>query len=387
VTPPVTWHETARDGAARTGILRTPHGDVATPAFMAVGTRGSVKTVDVDDLEALGAQIVLANTYHLMLRPGADVVAAVGEIQRFMGWDAPVLTDSGGYQVLSLQPKITERGLVFRSTYDGSTVDLTPEAAVAVQETLGSDIAMALDVPVALPATPEATEAAMERTLRWAARTLQARRRDDRAVFGIVQGGADPDLRARSAAATAALSVDGQGFAGFGIGGLAVGESAVERDRALVAAVPELPPSRARYVMGLGDTEGILAAVARGIDLFDCVIPTRLARHGKALTSVGDLSIKRAEFRLDAGPLDPHCACATCQRYATGYLRHLIVTKEPTGRRLLTMHNLSYTYRLMADARAAIAAGRFARFRAQVVERRRTGRGAPPGDGIRSRRR
>ncbi len=374
MTPPVAWNETAQDGAARTGVLRTPHGDVATPAFMAVGTRGSVKTVDADDLQTIGAQIVLANTYHLMLRPGADAVAAVGEIQRFMGWDGPVLTDSGGYQVLSLQPKITERGLVFRSTYDGSVVDLTPETAVAVQETLGSDIAMALDVPVALPATRRDVEAAMERTLRWATRTLQAKRRDDRAIFGIVQGGVDPELRARSAAATAALSVDGHHFAGFGIGGLAVGESAAERDRALAAVVPELPRTGARYVMGLGDTEGMLAAIARGIDLFDCVIPTRLARHGKALTSLGDLSIKRAEFRLDTEPLDPNCGCQTCRRYPTGYLRHLIATKEPTGRRLLTIHNLSYTYRLMADVRAAIAAGRFVRFRTEVEERRRMGR-------------
>jgi queuine tRNA-ribosyltransferase len=343
-------------------VLTTPHGTVATPAFMPVGTRGSVKTVDVGDLEAIGAQIVLANTYHLMLRPGAETVSALGELHGFTGWEGPILTDSGGYQVLSLQPEVEEEGVTFRSTYDGSPVLLTPERAVAVQEMLGSDIAMMLDVPVPLPSARDDAIAAMELTLRWAKRAIEAKTRDDRALFGIVQGGAEPDLRARAAAEIAAL-----GFPGFGIGGLAVGESASQRDVALAAAIPELPPDRVRYVMGLGDTEGILAAVARGVDLFDCVIPTRLARHGKALTRTGDLSIQRAEWARDDRPLDDSCTCLTCRRYSRGYLRHLHTTKEPTGNRLLTLHNLTYTFDLMAGTREAIETGRFTEFRDEVV--------------------
>jgi len=361
----VSWEQSARDGSARAGVLTTPHGTVATPAFMPVGTRGSVKTVDVGDLETMGAQIVLANTYHLMLRPGADVVAALGELHGFTAWQGPILTDSGGYQVLSLQPDVDEEGVAFRSTYDGSRVLLTPEKAVAVQEMLGSDIAMALDVPVPLPSSRDDAIAAMDRTLRWAKRAIEAKTRDDRALFGIVQGGAEADLRARAAADIAEL-----GFPGFGIGGLAVGERASQREAALVAAIPELPPDRVRYVMGLGDTEGILAAVARGVDLFDCVIPTRLARHGKALTRNGDLSIRRAEWARDERPLDEFCACLTCRRYSRGYLRHLHVTKEPTGNRLLTLHNLTYTFDLMAGIREAIEAGRFTEFRGEVLTSR-----------------
>ena len=287
----VTWDGAGTDGAARIGTMETPHGPVETPNFMPVGTRGTVKTMDVEDLKTVGAQIVLANTYHLMLRPGENVVSQLGELHGFMAWDGPILTDSGGYQVLSLKPKISEEGLIFRSTYDGARVELTPERAVAVQETLGSDIAMVLDVPVPLPSSRADAEAAMHQTMRWAERALAAKRRDDRALFGIVQGGAEPDLREQSAKDIAAL-----GFPGFGIGGLAVGETAEERDRAIDAAVPHLPQNAVRYVMGLGDTEGILAAIERGVDLFDCVIPTRLARHGKALTRTGDISIKRAEW-------------------------------------------------------------------------------------------
>jgi queuine tRNA-ribosyltransferase len=361
----VWWEETARDGEARAGTMHTPHGDVATPAFMPVGTRGSVKMVDVEDLERIGAQIILANTYHLMLRPGADIVAGLGELHGFTAWNGPILTDSGGYQVLSLEPDIDEDGLTFRSSYDGSAVRLTPERAVAVQESLGSDIAMVLDVPVPLPSPRERTVAAMERTQRWAERSLAAKTRDDRALFGIVQGGSEPDLRAQAAAEIAALD-----FPGFGIGGLAVGESRQERDRALLAAVPVLPPDRVRYVMGLGDTEGILDAVARGVDLFDCVIPTRLARHGKALTRNGDFSIRRFEWKSDERPIDAACGCVTCRRYSRGYLRHLHGTKEPTGSRLLTIHNLTYTFELLAGIRIAIETGTFEDFRAEVVAAR-----------------
>lgn len=364
----VSWTEVANDGDARTGTMRTPHGEVATPNFMAVGTRASVKTIDVEDLERLEAEIVLANTYHLMLRPGADVVSELGEIHGFMGWHGPVLTDSGGYQVLSLRPDITEEHLIFRSTYDGSTVELSPERSVAVQERLGSDIAMVLDVPVPLPASREATEHALHRTLRWAQRSKNARTRDDRALFGIVQGGADPELRALSASETASI-----GFPGFGIGGLAVGETAAERHMAIAPCIGELPTSAVRYVMGLGDTEGILDAVSQGIDLFDCVLPTRLARHGKALSRDGDISIKRAEWASDERPIEADCVCVTCRRYSRGHLRHLNRTSEPTGQRLLTLHNLTYTYRLMSDIRAAIGASTFDSFSAEVIDRRKRG--------------
>jgi len=361
----VTWTPTAVSGNARTGIMATPHGDVETPNFMPVGTRATVKTMDVEDLQTVGAQIVLANTYHLMLRPGEAVVSELGELHGFMAWNGPILTDSGGYQVLSLDPKISEDGLVFRSTYDGARVDLTPERAVAVQETLGSDIAMVLDVPVPLPSPRPAVEAAMHRTRRWAERALEAKQRDDRVLFGIVQGGAEPDLREQAAKDIAAL-----GFPGFGIGGLAVGETADERNAALDASIPHLPTDRVRYVMGLGDTEGMLAAIARGVDLFDCVIPTRLARHGKALTWHGDISIKRAEWKTDDTPLDADCSCLTCRRYARGYLRHLHTTNESLADRLLTIHNLTYTFDVMRRARAAIANDRFTEFHAEVLTAR-----------------
>jgi queuine tRNA-ribosyltransferase len=361
----VTWRQSAADRTARSGVMSTPHGDVDTPAFMPVGTRATVKTLDVEDLGEVGAQIVLANTYHLMLRPGEDVVAALGELHGFMAWPGPILTDSGGYQVLSLDPTATEDGLDFRSSYDGSAVHLSPERAVAIQERLGSDIAMTLDVPVALPAPRLSVEQAMERTRRWAERSLAAKQRDDRALFGIVQGGVEPDLREQAAKEIASL-----GFPGFGIGGLAVGEQPAERNAALEAALPHLPRSGVRYVMGLGDTEGLLAAVARGADLFDCVIPTRLARHGKALTRHGDRSIKRREWQRSAEPLDPECGCLTCRHYSIGYLRHLHTTKEPLVQRLLTLHNLTYTLDLLAGARAAIAEERFEQYRSGVLAAR-----------------
>ena len=364
------------DGDARTGVMHTPHGDVPTPNFMAVGTRATVRTLDSEDLERLGADIVLANTYHLMLRPGEDVVAGQGELHGFMAWDGPILTDSGGYQVLSLEPRITEDALVFASSYDGSEVILTPERSMHVQQALGSDIAMVLDVPVALPANRHDTERAMHHTLRWAERSKAAHTRSDRGVFGIVQGGAEPDLRAISAKETADI-----GFPGFGIGGLAVGETAEERKVALEAAIPELPTHAVRYVMGLGDTEGLLDAVARGVDLFDCVLPTRLARHGKALTRAGDISIKRVEWRDDPRPLEEDCDCVTCRRYSRSYLRHLHNTKELLGQRLLSLHNLAYTYRLMADIRDHITAGSFAEWSQDVRMRRadEQGIGDPPG--------
>ena len=368
MTVRVAWSSMTTDGRARVGILTTPHGSVPTPNFMAVGTRATVRTIDTEDLERLGADIVLANTYHLMLRPGAEIVASQGGLHGFMAWNGPILTDSGGYQVLSLEPAIAEEGLRFRSTYDGSMVDLTPERAAHIQDLLGSDIAMVLDVPVPLPSPRENVEQAMHRTLRWAARAKEAKQRDDTVQFGIVQGGAERDLRRESARETADI-----GFPGYGIGGLAVGETMVERGEAIDAVVPELPDTAIRYVMGLGDTEGMLDAIARGVDLFDCVLPTRLARHGKALTRVGDLSIKRAEWDDDPRPLEDDCPCPACRRHSRSYLRHLHRTKELTGQRLLTLHNLTYTYGLLRDARAAITDGTFDAWRTDVVDRRRQG--------------
>jgi queuine tRNA-ribosyltransferase len=368
MTHAATWTPNGGNGAARTGTLTLTHGSVATPAFMPVGTRAAVRAVDVHDLAAAGAQMVLANTYHLMLRPGAQQIADLGGLHEFMNWDGPILTDSGGYQILSLDPHIDEKGAVFKSTYDGSTVHLSPEQAVEVQQLLGPDVAMALDVCLALPAPKEDVRAAMERTLRWEERALAVHDRTDQALFGIVQGGVDSGLRAESAARTAAL-----GFAGFGIGGLSVGESAQERNRALEATIPELPPDRVRYVMGLGDTEGVLDAIARGCDLFDCVWPTRLARHGRVLTADGDFNLRRAEFAVDPRPLHAGCLCLTCRTHSRAYLRHLLTTRELSVHRALTIHNLTYTLAVLAAAREAIQAGRFDTYRLEVARRRRAG--------------
>lgn len=359
------WRSQAFDGRARAGVLTTAHGEVPTPCFMPVGTRAAVRAVDTDDLEAVGAVMILANTYHLILRPGAETVARLGGLHGFWGWDRPILTDSGGYQVFSLGPQVSETGARFRSTYDGATVDLSPEGATKKQEQLGADIAMALDVCLSLPATAGQTEEAMNLTLRWGERSLATHRRTDQALFGIIQGGAIAELRSESAARTAE-----QGFVGFGIGGLSVGESETERSLALEAVIPLLPAEKVRYVMGLGDPIGVLEAVAKGADLFDCVWPTRLARHGRVLTTVGDYNLRRAENAQDDRPLDPDCKCHTCLKHHRAYLRHLLLTNELSAFRLISLHNLAFTMRLMADARAAIQAGVFANFLAKVKKAR-----------------
>ena len=364
----VTWDLESRDGAARSGWLDTPHGRIPTPAFMPVGTRAAVKAVDSHDLSTVGAEIVLANTYHLMLRPGSSRIAAMGGLHRFMAWDGPILTDSGGFQIFSLEPEIEEGGARFRSVYDGSSVELTPEDAIRIQEELAPDIAMALDVCVGLPAPAELVEAEMERTLRWADRCLRTHTKPDQALFGIVQGGVDPDLRAKSASQTAAL-----GFAGFGIGGLSVGESREERNLALEASFAELPEGKPRYVMGLGDTDGLLEAIARGADMFDCVLPTRLARHGKVLTRHGDFSLRTAESDADDRPIDDTCPCDTCRTYSRAYLRHLVRVKELSAHRLLTIHNLRYTLDLVAAARLAVESETFSDFVAATAETRANG--------------
>ncbi len=364
----ITWEQTSSDGAARRGWLHTPHGRVETPVFMPVGTRGAVKAVDSDDLKGIDAGIVLANTYHLMLRPGSGVIERLGGLHRFMNWDRPILTDSGGFQVFSLDPLIEEEGVSFQSTVDGDPVHLTPESAVKIQEDLGADIIMVLDVCVGLPAPENVVKSEMERTLRWAERCLAAHQRPDQGLFGIVQGGVDPDLRMLSARETAQMD-----FPGFGIGGLSVGESSADRNLAVEAATSELPPDRPRYVMGLGDPEGLLDAVARGVDMFDCVLPTRHARHGKVMTATGDLNIRNQQYELDTAPLDSSCDCLTCTSYSRAYLRHLFRMKEISAMRLLSIHNLSFLTNLMRDARAAISNGRFASFHNSFTETRQPG--------------
>jgi len=364
----VSWTLQSKDGEARSGWLDTPHGRIPTPAFMPVGTRAAVKAVDSHDLVGVGAEIVLANTYHLMLRPGSSRIEALGGLHQFMAWDGPILTDSGGFQIFSLEPVIEESGARFRSVYDGSSVELTPEDAVRIQEDLAPDIAMALDVCVGLPAPADLVEAELERTLRWAERCLRAHTKSDQALFGIVQGGVDPDLRAKSAAQTAAL-----GFPGFGIGGLSVGEGRDERRLALEASFAELPGGKPRYVMGLGDTDGLLEAIARGADMFDCVLPTRLARHGKVLTRGGDFSLRNAESESDDRPIDENCVCHTCRTHSRGYLRHLVRVKELSAHRLLTIHNLRYTLDLVDAARQAIESGTFSDFVGGVAATRSSG--------------
>jgi queuine tRNA-ribosyltransferase len=368
--PAVTWTLNATDGEARSGVLQTPHGEVKTPAFMPVGTRAAVKAVDVDDLKGVDAEIILANTYHLMLRPGADLIADLGGLHGFMGWDRPILTDSGGFQIFSLDPDIDESGATFKSVYDGSLVHLSPEDAVRTQEKLGPDIAMVLDVCVGLPAPRETVELEMRRTLRWAERCLSAHQRSDQALFGIVQGGTDDELRAESAKKTSEL-----GFAGFGIGGLSVGEELIDRNRALSAAVAQLPKDKPRYVMGLGDAEGLLDAIERGADMFDCVLPTRVARHGRALSRLGDFNLNRVEFETDESPIDSECGCHTCAWHSRAYLRHLIRMRELSAHRLLTIHNLYYTLDLVARAGQAISTGSLNSFVATVKAER--GNGSP----------
>ena len=356
----------ATDGLARTGRVVTPRGSYPVPAFMPVGTRGAVKALDSGDLEGLGAHVVLANTYHLMLRPGADVVAALGGLHRFTGWSGHTLTDSGGFQVHSLKPTVDDDGVTFASVYDGSSKRLTPESAVEIQGLLGADTQMVLDVCATLPATPAALRVAVDRTADWAGRARERhrtleRRPEGQALYGIVQGGTDEILRAESAERTVALDFDG-----YGIGGLSVGEPRPAMLATLSATIPHLPVDQPRYLMGVGDPVGMMEAVALGVDQFDCVAPTRLARHGAIWTSDGKLSLRRASNATDDGPLDPKCTCTTCARWSRGYLRHLLVLGEPTAWRLLSIHNLHFVLTLMGEARASIAAGTFDALRTRV---------------------
>jgi queuine tRNA-ribosyltransferase len=342
---------------------------VETPVFMPVGTRGTVRSLTPDDVRDSGAQIVLANTYHLFLRPGPALVAKLGGLHRFMGWDGPILTDSGGFQVWTLSKlrRVREDGVWFRSPIDGTEHALSPEDAIAVQQALGSDVVMPLDECLGYPATREATEASLALTLRWARRCLDAHRAGHVAgqlLFGIVQGGSFLDLRRRAADETIAI-----GFDGYAIGGLAVGEPKELQQELTAETAARLPADRARYLMGAGKPEDLLEAVARGIDMFDCVLPTRNARNGQAFTADGPLSIKQARFTSDPAPLEDDCACYACCRFSRAYLRHLWMAQELLAYRLLSLHNLHFFARLMAQARAAIVAGAFGAFKARFLGR------------------
>jgi queuine tRNA-ribosyltransferase len=358
---------TARDGEARAGLLRTAHGDVPTPAFMPVGTKGTVKTVDPEELRALGVSILLGNAYHLHFRPGDDAIAELGGLHAFMGWQGPILTDSGGFQVFSLRDTllaVDDEGVTFRSVYDGTATRFTPELAAAIQARLGSDVAMCLDVcpPTDVPRAELAD--AVRRTTLWAARQRRADRAPGQLLFGIAQGASDRELRRRSIEEIVALDFDGHA-----LGGLSVGESRAEMFETTSWAAPLLPADRPRYFMGIGDPEGVLEVVERGIDMFDCVLPTRTARTGSALTWEGRLNLRNARFARDPRPLDDGCSCPACTRFSRAYIRHLVNQEELLGLRLLTLHNLRFILDLVAGARAAIERGAFASFKAAAFDR------------------
>jgi queuine tRNA-ribosyltransferase len=354
------------DGAARLGRLETPHGVVETPVFMPVGTQATVKGLTPDQLRDAGVQILLGNTYHLALRPGDELIADLGGLHRFMAWDGPILTDSGGYQVYSLAPsrRITDHAATFRSHLDGALLELTPERAVRIQENLGSDIAMCLDECPPFGTPPEYLHEAVRRTLHWAERCRAAHRRADQALFAIVQGGTNLDLRTRCAEALVKLD-----FPGYALGGFSVGETPEQMATALGPCAALLPAGKPRYLMGVGRPRDLLDAVAAGIDLFDCVLPTRNGRNAQAFTADGPLRLRNARHKRDPAPLESGCPCATCRHFSRAYLHHLFMAEEMLGPTLLSLHNVAFYCRLMADVRRAIREGRFAELRAVSLAR------------------
>ncbi len=349
--------------SARRATFFTPHGPVETPAFMPVGTQGTVKGIELDRLRETGAHMILANTYHLATRPGEETVVALGGLHKFTGWEGPILTDSGGFQLYSLAncAKATEDEVRFRSHIDGRLLALSPERAVAIQEALGSDVAMVLDHVVALPNKPEKVRDACERTIRWAARCQKAATRRDQALFAIVQGGLDLELRVECARQLAEMD-----FIGYAVGGLSVGEEPVEMYKTLDAVCPAMPYEKPRYLMGVGRPIDLLEGVRRGIDLFDCVMPTRNGRNASAFTDAGPLRLRNKQFTRDDRPIEEHCPCPACRR-SRGYIRHLFMAKEMLGPMLLAVHNITYYQRLMRDARAAIETNSFMEFYARRV--------------------
>jgi queuine tRNA-ribosyltransferase len=374
------------DGAARRGVVHTPHGSIQTPVFMPVGTRASVKGLTTDQLRRLGSQafgpngfgpeIILNNTYHLMLRPGVDLVEKLGGVHKFMGWDRAVLTDSGGFQLFSLASirKIREEGVEFRSHIDGSPYFLSPETSVQIQTRMGVDIAMAFDECPAYGLSHAEVEKSMLLTHRWAKRSLEARTTS--ALFGIVQGGVHPDLRTRSVEEIASLTVNGEGFDGVAIGGVSVGEPKQEMFEVVNHTAPLLPRDRPRYLMGVGTPEDLVNGVAAGIDMFDCVMPTRNARNGTLFTSSGKVLIKNARFAADEGPLDPRCGCVTCTTVSRAYLRHLYTNDEIAASVYNTIHNVSFYLDLMRSIRDAVASNSFGLFRQEFLSRVATGEAA-----------
>ena len=358
---------TATDGAARAGVLHTAHGDVPTPAFMPVGTKGTVKGVDPVELRALGASIVLGNAYHLHFRPGEELIAELGGLHAFSAWDGPILTDSGGFQVFSLRDTLLESdddGVTFRSVYDGRAERFTPELAARIQERLGSDIAMCLDICAPAGVSRVDLERAVRRTTLWAQRQRELPRAPGQLRFAITQGGLDTELRRRSSEELVPLDFDG-----YAIGGLSVGEARGPMFEATADAASFLPPGKPRYFMGIGDPEGVIEVVSRGVDMFDCVLPTRTARTGSALTWEGRLNLRNARFARDPGPLDEGCTCPACARFTRAYIRHLVNQEEILGLRLLSLHNLRFLIDLVAAARKAIEGGAFETWRAGALTR------------------
>jgi queuine tRNA-ribosyltransferase len=348
---------TSQDGGgARCGVLETPHGAVETPVFMPVGTRGSIKGILPEQLGQTQTQMILANTYHLLLRPGPEVVAALGGLHRFMGWDGPILTDSGGFQVFSLESlnRITDEEVEFTSHIDGARIRLTPESATRIQNQLGADIIMAFDQCVKLPSEPAALRQAVDRTLRWAGLCRQAHQRTDQWMFGIVQGGTDPALRRFCTEKLAAMD-----FPGYAIGGLSVGETHDQMIATVRCCTELLPAEKPRYLMGVGMPQDITAAIGAGVDMFDCVLPTRNGRHSVAFTQKGLIRLRNQCHQVDRGPLDPGCDCYTCRNFSRGYLRHLFMVGEATGAILVSLHNLSFFQCLVAEARRAIRENRY----------------------------
>lgn len=356
-----------KQSGARCGILHTPHGDVETPMFMPVGTLATVKFLSPEEIKALGAGVILANTYHLWLRPGEDIVDKAGGVQKFMNYSGPMLTDSGGFQVFSLadRRKIKEEGVTFKSHLDGSTLFLSPEKSIQIQNKIGADIIMSFDECAPYPCSYDYMKNSVERTLRWAKRGKEAHQRpEEQALFGIVQGGEYQDLREMCAKTLAEID-----FPGYSIGGTSVGESKETMYKMIDYSVKYLPWEKPRYLMGVGSVDAILEGILRNVDMFDCVLPTRIARHGTLMTSQGRINIKKQDYEEDFGPLDPECDCYTCKNYSRAYLRHLFRCNEGLGSRLMSIHNLRFLLSLTEQARKAIREDRFGDFKAELFKK------------------
>lgn len=355
-----------KNSHARYGILHTPHGDVEVPMFMPVGTLATVKTLSPEEVKSLGSGVILSNTYHLHLRPGEDIVAKAGGLHSFMNYDRPILTDSGGFQVFSLKGnrKITEEGVEFRSHLNGDKMMFTPESVIGIQEKLGADIIMSFDECIPYPAKEDYARKSVERTLRWAKRGLDAHVREDQALFGIVQGGEFPELRKYCAEELVKMN-----FPGYSIGGTSIGEPKEVFSRMLDYSVPYLPHDKPRYLMGVGSIDYILEGIEKGIDMFDCVLPTRIARHGALMTSKGRVNIRDAKYKEDFTPLDDECDCYTCRNYTKAYLRHLYVADEAFGKRLLSIHNVRFLIHIVEGAREAIKEDRFLEYKEEMLRK------------------